>query len=51
MAERCQVRGRELAQALGSVQGAPPPLASLSLAYCSSLKVSIPSPSFLPHQG
>ncbi|EPY84211.1 leucine rich repeat containing 29-like protein [Camelus ferus] len=38
MAERCQVRGRELAQALGSVQGAPPPLASLSLAYCSSLK-------------
>ncbi|KAB1273469.1 Leucine-rich repeat-containing protein 29 [Camelus dromedarius] len=38
MAERCQVRGRELAQALGLVQGAPPPLASLSLAYCSSLK-------------
>nr|XP_015094141.1 LOW QUALITY PROTEIN: leucine-rich repeat-containing protein 29 [Vicugna pacos] len=31
-------RGWELAQALGSVHGAPPPLASLSLAYCSSLK-------------
>ncbi|XP_036897432.1 leucine-rich repeat-containing protein 29 isoform X4 [Sturnira hondurensis] len=38
MAECCLVSGRELAQALGSVQGAPPPLASLSLAYCSSLK-------------
>uniref|UniRef100_A0A8C6CRC1 Leucine rich repeat containing 29 n=1 Tax=Moschus moschiferus TaxID=68415 RepID=A0A8C6CRC1_MOSMO len=31
-------RGWELAQSLGSVCGAPPPLASLSLAYCSSLK-------------
>ncbi|KAM5298064.1 uncharacterized protein AAES06_004322 isoform 1-T3 [Glossophaga mutica] len=38
MAECCLVSGRELAQALGSVHGAPPPLASLSLAYCSSLK-------------
>ena len=48
MAECCLVRGRELAQALGLVCGAPHPLASLSLAYCSSLKVSVPSPSFLP---
>uniref|UniRef100_A0A8D0IHF0 F-box/LRR-repeat protein 15-like leucin rich repeat domain-containing protein n=1 Tax=Sus scrofa TaxID=9823 RepID=A0A8D0IHF0_PIG len=31
-------RGRALAQALGSARGAPPPLASLSLAHCSSLK-------------
>ncbi|KAG8521715.1 Leucine-rich repeat-containing protein 29 [Galemys pyrenaicus] len=38
MAECCLVSGQELAQALGSVHGAPPPLASLSLAYCSSLK-------------
>uniref|UniRef100_A0A8C3VX44 Leucine rich repeat containing 29 n=1 Tax=Catagonus wagneri TaxID=51154 RepID=A0A8C3VX44_9CETA len=38
MAECCLLKGRELAQALGSVRGAPPPLASLSLAYCSSLK-------------
>ncbi|XP_074170857.1 uncharacterized protein LOC109460324 isoform X2 [Rhinolophus sinicus] len=38
MAECCLVSGRELARALGSVRGAPPPLASLSLAYCSSLK-------------
>lgn len=51
MAECCLVRGRELAQSLGSVCGPPPPLASLSLAYCSSLKVSVPPPSFLPHQG
>ncbi|KAB0348035.1 hypothetical protein FD754_012892 [Muntiacus muntjak] len=45
MAECCLVRGRELAQSLGSVCGPPPPLASLSLAYCSSLKVSVPLPS------
>ncbi|KAF7482528.1 Hypothetical predicted protein [Marmota monax] len=38
MAECCLVSGRELAQALGSVSGAPPPLTSLRLAYCSSLK-------------
>ncbi|XP_047383807.1 F-box/LRR-repeat protein 2-like isoform X4 [Sciurus carolinensis] len=38
MAECCLVSGRELAQALGSVHGAPPPLTSLRLAYCSSLK-------------
>ncbi|XP_077840322.1 uncharacterized protein LRRC29 isoform X5 [Macaca mulatta] len=38
MAECCLVRGRELAQALGSVHGAPSQLASLSLAHCSSLK-------------
>uniref|UniRef100_A0A2K5EKL3 F-box domain-containing protein n=1 Tax=Aotus nancymaae TaxID=37293 RepID=A0A2K5EKL3_AOTNA len=38
MAECCLVRGRELARALGSVHGAPPHLASLSLAHCSSLK-------------
>uniref|UniRef100_A0A2K5Q2E1 F-box/LRR-repeat protein 15-like leucin rich repeat domain-containing protein n=1 Tax=Cebus imitator TaxID=2715852 RepID=A0A2K5Q2E1_CEBIM len=31
-------RGWELARALGSVHGAPPQLASLSLAHCSSLK-------------
>lgn len=42
LAECCLVRGRELAQSLGSVCAAPPPLASLSLAYCSSLKVSVP---------
>ena len=42
MAECCLVRGQELAQSLGSVCAAPPPLASLSLAYCSSLKVSVP---------
>ncbi|XP_071076223.1 F-box/LRR-repeat protein 20 isoform X2 [Desmodus rotundus] len=40
MAECCLVNGRELAQALGSVCGAPPSLASLNLAYCSSLKDS-----------
>ncbi|XP_054523981.1 leucine-rich repeat-containing protein 29 isoform X7 [Pan troglodytes] len=39
MAECCLVRGRELAQALGSMHGAPSQLASLSLAHCSSLKV------------
>ncbi|KAL4835794.1 hypothetical protein H8958_005346 [Nasalis larvatus] len=38
MAECCLVRGRELAQALGSVHGAPSQLASLSLAHCFSLK-------------
>ncbi|KAM5132881.1 uncharacterized protein ACOB7L_001420 isoform 1-T2 [Callospermophilus lateralis] len=38
MAECCLVSGQELAQALGSVSGAPPPLTSLRLAYCSSLK-------------
>ncbi|XP_045238260.2 uncharacterized protein isoform X5 [Macaca fascicularis] len=38
MSECCLVRGRELAQALGSVHGAPSQLASLSLAHCSSLK-------------
>lgn len=49
MAECCLVSGRALAQALGSVRRAPPPLASLSLAYCSSLKVShLPT---LPPQG
>lgn len=47
MAECCLVSGRELALALSSVHGTPPPLTSLSLAYCSSLKVSLPSPSFL----
>lgn len=46
MAECCLVSGRELALALGSMHGASPSLASLSLAYCSSLKVSLPSPSF-----
>lgn len=40
MAECCLVSGRELAQALGTVYSAPPPLVSLSLAHCSSLKVS-----------
>lgn len=44
MAECCLVSGRVLAQALSSVPRAPPPLASLSLAYCSSLKVSHPLP-------
>nr|XP_054956291.1 F-box/LRR-repeat protein 20 isoform X4 [Pan paniscus] len=39
MAECCLVRGRELAQALGCMHGAPSQLASLSLAHCSSLKV------------
>ncbi|XP_066204689.1 F-box/LRR-repeat protein 2-like isoform X4 [Saccopteryx leptura] len=39
MADCCLVSGRGLAQALGSVRGAPPALATLSLAYCSSLKV------------
>ncbi|XP_016018986.2 LOW QUALITY PROTEIN: leucine-rich repeat-containing protein 29 [Rousettus aegyptiacus] len=34
----CLVSGRELALALSSVHGTPPPLTSLSLAYCSSLK-------------
>ncbi|ELK25617.1 Leucine-rich repeat-containing protein 29 [Myotis davidii] len=43
MAECCLVSGRALAQALGSVRRAPPPLASLSLAYCSSLKPQGPS--------
>ncbi|KAL0622143.1 Leucine-rich repeat-containing protein 29 [Plecturocebus cupreus] len=38
MAECCLVRGWELARALGSVHGAPPQLAFLSLAHCSSLK-------------
>ncbi|XP_006155666.1 leucine-rich repeat-containing protein 29 [Tupaia chinensis] len=38
MAECCLVSGWELAQALGSAHRAPPPLTSLSLAYCSSLK-------------
>ncbi|KAM8774048.1 uncharacterized protein V5649_016747 isoform 3-T3 [Rhynchonycteris naso] len=38
MAECCLVSGRGLAQALGSVHGALPALATLSLAYCSSLK-------------
>ncbi|XP_048211307.1 F-box/LRR-repeat protein 2-like isoform X2 [Perognathus longimembris pacificus] len=38
MAECCLVSGRELAQALGTVRGTPPPLTSLRLAYCSSLK-------------
>lgn len=45
------VSRRELAQALCSGCGAPPPVASLSLAYCSSLKVSLPSPSFLTRAG
>ncbi|KAM8774046.1 uncharacterized protein V5649_016747 isoform 1-T1 [Rhynchonycteris naso] len=40
MAECCLVSGRGLAQALGSVHGALPALATLSLAYCSSLKDS-----------
>lgn len=40
MAGCCLVSGRELAQALGPVHGVPRPLASLMLAYCSSLKVS-----------
>ncbi|XP_040838484.1 F-box/LRR-repeat protein 7-like isoform X2 [Ochotona curzoniae] len=39
MAGCCLVSGRELAQALGPVNGVPRPLASLMLAYCSSLKV------------
>uniref|UniRef100_G3SXY1 F-box/LRR-repeat protein 15-like leucin rich repeat domain-containing protein n=1 Tax=Loxodonta africana TaxID=9785 RepID=G3SXY1_LOXAF len=39
MAECCLVSGRGLAQALGSAHRAPLPLTSLSLAYCSSLKV------------
>ncbi|XP_043293938.1 leucine-rich repeat-containing protein 29-like isoform X3 [Cervus canadensis] len=43
MAECCLVRGQELAQSLGSVRGPPPLLASLSLAYCSSLKPQGPS--------
>ncbi|KAF6078526.1 leucine rich repeat containing 29 [Phyllostomus discolor] len=47
MAECCLVSGRELAQALGSVRGAPPPLASLSLAYCSSLKQTSLEPHIL----
>uniref|UniRef100_A0A8C5KN34 F-box and leucine-rich repeat protein 9 n=1 Tax=Jaculus jaculus TaxID=51337 RepID=A0A8C5KN34_JACJA len=38
MAECCLVSGKELAQALGSGCGATPPLTSLRLAYCSSLK-------------
>ncbi|KAM6176298.1 LOW QUALITY PROTEIN: F-box and leucine-rich repeat protein 13-like [Erethizon dorsatum] len=38
MAECCLVSGQGLAQALGSVHGAPPPLTTLRLAYCSSLK-------------
>lgn len=51
MAECCLVSGRELARALGSVRGAPPPLTSLRLAYCSSLKVSILCPPFLSGWG
>uniref|UniRef100_A0A8C2VFE3 F-box/LRR-repeat protein 15-like leucin rich repeat domain-containing protein n=1 Tax=Chinchilla lanigera TaxID=34839 RepID=A0A8C2VFE3_CHILA len=39
MAECCLVSGQGLAQALGSVHGAPSPLTTLRLAYCSSLKV------------
>ncbi|KAK2497772.1 LOW QUALITY PROTEIN: hypothetical protein MC885_015644 [Smutsia gigantea] len=38
MAECCLVQGQELAQALSPEHGAPPPLVSLNLAYCSSLK-------------
>ncbi|XP_059007734.1 F-box/LRR-repeat protein 2-like isoform X2 [Mustela lutreola] len=38
LAECCLVSGQGLAQALGSGHRAPAPLASLSLAYCSSLK-------------
>uniref|UniRef100_A0A8C8Z478 Leucine rich repeat containing 29 n=1 Tax=Prolemur simus TaxID=1328070 RepID=A0A8C8Z478_PROSS len=38
VAEPQHGRGRELAQALGSVRGAPLRLESLSLAFCSSLK-------------
>ncbi|XP_013359362.1 PREDICTED: leucine-rich repeat-containing protein 29 isoform X3 [Chinchilla lanigera] len=38
MAECCLVSGQGLAQALGSVHGAPSPLTTLRLAYCSSLK-------------
>nr|XP_008255666.2 F-box/LRR-repeat protein 2 isoform X4 [Oryctolagus cuniculus] len=38
MAECCLVSGRELARALGPLHGVPLPLASLRLAYCSSLK-------------
>ncbi|XP_060041348.1 F-box/LRR-repeat protein 2 isoform X2 [Erinaceus europaeus] len=38
MGECCLVSGQELAQALSSVHGAPPPMTSLILAYCSSLK-------------
>lgn len=38
MAECCLLSGRELARALGPLHGVPPPLASLRLAYCSSLK-------------
>ncbi|XP_006863667.1 PREDICTED: leucine-rich repeat-containing protein 29 [Chrysochloris asiatica] len=47
LAECCLVSGRELAQALGSTCRASPPLASLSLAYCSLLKVSMPPLAFL----
>ncbi|XP_073911957.1 uncharacterized protein isoform X6 [Castor canadensis] len=39
MAECCLVSGRELAQALSSGHRAPPPLTTLRLAYCSSLKL------------
>ncbi|KAF3817750.1 hypothetical protein GH733_013037 [Mirounga leonina] len=39
LAECCLVSGRGLAQALGSGHRAPAPLASFSLAYCSSLKL------------
>ncbi|KAB0393980.1 hypothetical protein E2I00_011690 [Balaenoptera physalus] len=49
MAECCLVRGRELAQALGLVCGAPHPLASLSLAYCSSLKTVQAICTYLTH--
>ncbi|XP_063103566.1 F-box/LRR-repeat protein 2 isoform X3 [Cavia porcellus] len=38
MVECCLVSGQGLAQALDSVRGAPPPLTTLRLAYCSSLK-------------
>lgn len=51
LAECCLVSGRGLVQALGSGHRAPAPLASLSLAYCSSLQVSAPSPSFLSRAG
>lgn len=51
MAECCLVQGQELAQALSSEHGVPLPLVSLNLAYCSSLKVSTPSLSFLSRAG
>ncbi|XP_072587829.1 uncharacterized protein [Vulpes vulpes] len=48
LAECGRVSGWGLARALGSGRRAPAPLASLSLAYCSSLKVSPSSPPFPP---